>query len=152
MRSRRALLQPRAPSFRLFLCPSHSLSLSLSLSLSTSIQAKHLGLRFKERYTTRDGLHVRVTGLLDTVTGGFNFAGRLEKVVGPPLPAATAPWRVKRELLALPRGSVGLAYCSRRDAVTARAAVTGSADLGNEAWASAKLVAEVDTRTQKVSI
>ncbi len=71
-------------------------------------------------------------------------------MVGPPLPAAGAPWAVKREALAQPRGSVGLAYCSRRDAVMARAAAGGSADLGGEAWLTAKAVAEVDTRTQKV--
>ena len=115
-------------------------------------QAKHLGLRFKERYTTRDGLHARVTGVLDTVTGGFAYAARLEKVVGPPLPPAGAPWAAKREALARPRAAVGLAYCSRRDAVLARVAAGGAADLGGEAWLSGKAVAEVDTRTQKVSV
>ena len=131
--------------------PPPPLTASLPPPPSTQ-QAKHLGLRFKERYTTRDGLHARVTGLLDTVTGGFAYAARLEKVVGPPLPPAGAPWAAKREALARPRAAVGLAYCSRRDAVLARVAAGGAADLGGEAWLSGKAVAEVDTRTQKVSV
>jgi hypothetical protein len=126
-----------------------SLSLFLHAHTPKKTQLKHLGLRVKERYTTRDGLHARLTGLLDTVTGKFLYSARLEKIVGPPLPAASAPWRTKREALATPRGAVGLAYCSRRDAVLARAAAGGAADLGGEAWVAGKAVVEVDTRTQK---
>jgi hypothetical protein len=84
-------------------------------------------------------------GELDTVTGGLDFVARAEKVFGP-LPPATAPWRVKRAALAAPRASLGVAYDSRRDAVTARAAVAAAADLGGEAWLEARAAVELDPR------
>ena len=79
------------------------------------------------------------------MTGGLDFVARAEKVFGP-LPPATAPWRVKRAALAAPRASLGVAYDSRRDAVTARAAVAAAADLGGEAWLEARAAVELDPR------
>ena len=87
----------------------------------------------------------QVVGELDTVTGGLEFVARAEKVFGP-MPASTAPWRVKRAALSTPRASLGVSYCSRRDAVLARAAVSGAEHLGGELWFEAAAAVEGDVR------
>ena len=71
--------------------------------------------------------------------------------MGPPLPDANAPWRLKRASLAKPRAAAGVSYCSRRDALLARVSAGGSrqlSSLGDELWVGAKAVLELDTRTQ----
>ena len=68
--------------------------------------------------------------------------------MGPPLPDANAPWRLKRASLARPRAAAGVSYCSRRDALLARLSAGGSRHLGDELWVGAKAVLELDTRTQ----
>jgi len=91
---------------------------------------------------------LQVVGELDTVTGGLEFSARVEKIVGPPIPDANAPWRLKRASLARPRAAAGVSYCSRRDALLARVSAGGSHQLGDEVWVGAKAVLELDTRTQ----
>lgn len=90
----------------------------------------------------------KVVGELDTVTGGLDFSARVEKILGPPLPDANAPWRLKRASLSRPRAAAGVSYCSRRDALLARVSAGGSHHLGDEVWVGAKAVFELDTRTQ----
>ena len=172
----------------------------METQLTYDNKSRHLGIRFRERYTTREGLQAKVRenwrgkrekrnckrplffrgkkkkkrsaylvplplpqtpssppspppkkkviGELDTVTGGLEFHARVEKILGPPLPDASAPWRLKRAALARPRAAAGVSYCSRRDALLARVSAGGSRHLGDELWIGAKGVLELDTRTQ----
>lgn len=71
--------------------------------------------------------------------------------MGPPLPDANAPWRLKRASLARPRAAAGISYCSRRDALLARVSAGGSHHLGDELWVGAKGVLELETRTQETT-
>jgi len=172
----------------------------METQLTYDNKSRHLGIRFRERYTTREGLQAKVRenwrgkrekrnckrplffrgkkkkkrsaslvplplpqtpssppspppkkkviGELDTVTGGLEFHARVEKILGPPLPDASAPWRLKRAALARPRAAAGVSYCSRRDALLARVSAGGSRHLGDELWIGVKGVLELDTRTQ----
>ena len=60
--------------------------------------------------------------------------------MGPPLPDANAPWRLKRASLARPRAAAGVSYCSRRDALLARVSAGGSRHLGDELPATSSRV------------
>ena len=48
--------------------------------------------------------------------------------------------------LSAPRASLGVSYCSRRDAILARAAVSGAEHLGGELWFEAAAAVEADVR------
>jgi hypothetical protein len=113
-------------------------------------EGKQLGLRVKERIVTDYNLQLKVTGLLNTVTGHFGYFASLRKFFGSHPGTSSTSWSDQQLAKRQPRLGAGIYYVSDTEDVLLALSARKYFDLGSDMWLLCKVHASFDTRTQRV--
>eukprot|EP00884_Botryococcus_braunii_P020846 jgi/Botrbrau1/7445/Bobra.0083s0017.2 len=113
-------------------------------------EGKQLGLRIRERIVTDSNLQLKVTGLLNTVTGHFGYFASLRKFFGSQPGIASTSWADQQLAKRQARLGAGIYYVSDTEDVLLALSARKYFDLGSDVWLLCKLHASFDTRTQRV--
>ncbi|KAK9840735.1 hypothetical protein WJX81_001122 [Elliptochloris bilobata] len=115
-------------------------------------KGKQLGILVKERFTTDQSLQLKVTGVLNTANGRFEFATSLRKLFAlRPRGRPGAPGTEARKDRGRACLGAGVSYLSGADDMLCGLVMRKAIALGNDdTWLKAKAQVDYNTQSQKV--